>query len=56
MKVVIQKVEGMPIIQIKECGEKEPVKIMQELEPLLGSQWRRHRMVVQLIVVHLKLS
>lgn len=46
----------MPIIEIKDCGEKEPVKIMQELEPLLGSHWLRHRVVVQLIVVHLKLS
>lgn len=32
--------------------EKEPVKIMQEL----GSHWLRHIVVVQLIVVHLKLS
>lgn len=41
---------------IKEFREREPVKVMQELKPPLGSQWLRHRVVVQLILAHLQLS
>lgn len=56
MKVLTQKVEDVLIIQIKEFAKREPVKIMQELKPPLGSHWLRHRVVVQLILAHLKLS